>query len=388
MKLAEEKRALQEISTTKRSRKIVEGFETEQATIDADRAKVAELSAELDDPASQAISKRYDDIKAELDELKKESDEAYAGRSKLFEERDKIQSALSVLFTEKREQVQRFREANDNYYTKLNEDRARRAEKARAQRAAEEAEKKKAIAEQLLEEAQAPAFQAEIQDCQTLIDYFSGKTTTTTFALGSLTPKIEVAGVPKLDIRKVEDAPEGAVIRKKKGEVEESYFVASKPKGKGQKVPKANGSSKPKETKGENGETPAAPASSGSLNVPLPTLSALLVLSIPPPASNADVPRLIEDLSTKKTWFEANQARVTASNIAKAETEIQRLSKSDTPAQEATPTTELVEAPAEPTATPQAGDVPAVPVASEDVIDNLEEVKAKEDETEEASSDN
>ncbi|KJA30270.1 hypothetical protein HYPSUDRAFT_125921 [Hypholoma sublateritium FD-334 SS-4] len=389
MKLAEEKRALQEISTTKRSRKIVEGFETEQTAIDADRAKVAELSAELDDPASQAISKRYDDIKAELDELKKESDEAYAGRSKLFEERDKIQSALSVLFTEKREQVQRFREANDNYYTKLNEDRARRAEKARAQRAAEEAEKKKAIAEQLLEEAQVPAFQAEIQDCQTLIDYFTGKTTTTTFVLGSLTPKTEVAGVPKLDIRKVEDAPEGAVIRKKKGEVEESYFVASKPKGKGQKAPKANGSSKPKETKKEeSGEAPAAPASSGSLNVPLPTLSALLVLSIPPPASNADVPRLIEDLNIKKTWFEANQARVTASNITKAEAEIQRLSKSDAPAQEATTAAEPAGVPTEPIATPQAGDAPAVPVASEDVIENLEEAKAKEDETEEASSDN
>lgn len=383
MKLAEEKRALQEISTTKRNRKVVEGFEAEQASIDADRAKVGELSAELDDPASQAISKRYDDIKGELDELKKESDEAYAGRSKLFEERDKIQSALNALFTEKREQVQRFREANDSYYTKLNEDRARRAEKARAQRAAEEAEKKKAIAEQLLEEAQVPAFQAEIQDCQTLIDYFSGTTTTTTFTLGSLAPKTELAGVPKLDIRKVEDAPEGAVIRKKKGEVEESYFIAGKPKAKGQKGPKANGSSKPKETKETNGEAPVSATSSGSLNVPLPTLSALLVLSIPPPASNADVPRLIEDLNTKKAWFEANQARVTASNIAKAEAEIQRLSKSDAPAQEGT----LAEEPAEPTATPQAGDVPVVPVASEDVVENLEEVKAKEDETE-ASSEN
>ena len=383
MKLAEEKRALQEISTTKRNRKVVEGFEAEQASIDADRAKVGELSAELDDPASQAISKRYDDIKGELDELKKESDEAYAGRSKLFEERDKIQSALNALFTEKREQVQRFREANDSYYTKLNEDRARRAEKARAQRAAEEAEKKKAIAEQLLEEAQVPAFQAEIQDCQTLIDYFSGTTTTTTFTLGSLAPKTELAGVPKLDIRKVEDAPEGAVIRKKKGEVEESYFIAGKPKAKGQKGPKANGSSKPKETKETNGEAPVSATSSGSLNVRLPTLSALLVLSIPPPASNADVPRLIEDLNTKKAWFEANQARVTASNIAKAEAEIQRLSKSDAPAQEGT----LAEEPAEPTATPQAGDVPVVPVASEDVVENLEEVKAKEDETE-ASSEN
>ncbi|KAG6891812.1 hypothetical protein C0993_006243 [Termitomyces sp. T159_Od127] len=51
-------------------------------------------------------------------------------------------------------------------------------------------------------------------------------------------------------------------------------------------------------------------------------------LSIPPPASAVDVPRVIEDLKTKKAWFEANQARVTAENIAKAEENIQRLTNS------------------------------------------------------------
>ena len=54
-------------------------------------------------------------------------------------------------------------------------------------------------------------------------------------------------------------------------------------------------------------------------------LTALLSLSIPPPTSTADVPRVIEDLKTKKAWFEANQARVTAENKAKAEAEIRRL---------------------------------------------------------------
>jgi len=37
------------------------------------------------------------------------------------------------------------------------------------------------------------------------------------------------------------------------------------------------------------------------------------------------VPRVVEDLKTKKAWFEANQARVTAENVKKAESEIQRL---------------------------------------------------------------
>ena len=322
MKLADEKRALQEISSCKRSRRTVEGFEAEHNFIEAERQKAAELRLELDDPVSKQVSERYDSIKAELDELKKESDEAYAGRSKLFEERDDIQNQLQVAFNKKRESSSNFREATDRYWTKVNDDRARRAEKARAQRAAEELQKKTEIAERLREEAQLPAFQAQIEDCQTLIDLFSGKSTgNVTYKSTPLPARPEVAGVPKLELRKVEESQEGLVVHKKKGDEEEAYFIGGKNKNKTKK-----GSSKPN---GSGTMTTTPNNSKESLNVSLPTLAALLSLSIPPPASNTDVPRLIEDLNTKKAWFEANQARVTAENIAKAEADIQRLTKGD-----------------------------------------------------------
>ena len=377
MKLAEEKRALQEISSLKRNRRLVEGFQTDQEAIDADRAKVDEIRKELDDPVSKAASERYDAIRAELDEIKKEGDEAYAGRSKLFEERDNIQNELNKLFNAKRESSQSYREANDRYWNKVNEDRARRAEKARLQRATEEAEKKKEIAERLLEEAQSPAFQAQIEDCQTLIDYFSGKNTGNV-SFKSITPlytRSEVAGVPKLEIRKVEEAPEGLVARKKKGEEETNYFVANK-------KPKANNNkkgTKPNTVAQEDSPKPAASSASAALNVPLPTLSALLSLSIPPPASQADVPRVVEDLTTKKTWFEANQARQTEENVAKAQKEIQRLGAKD----DIVPPNGNGEDPAEPVPTPHTGAL-AEPVSSDEVVDKLEEVveEAKEDATE------
>ena len=54
-------------------------------------------------------------------------------------------------------------------------------------------------------------------------------------------------------------------------------------------------------------------------------LSAILALSIPPPTSSADVPRTVEDLKTKKTWFEANNDKVTRERGEKAEKEIRRL---------------------------------------------------------------
>jgi hypothetical protein len=311
LKLADEKRALQEINQTKRMRKTVESFKADSDAIDADRAAVEDLKKQLDDPEAKAISERYDAIKAELDEIKKEEDELYANRSQLFEERTSLQQQLDALFAERRESTARFREANDRYYEKLNEERARRAERRRAQREAEEEEKRKARVLQLREEASQPAFQLQIEDCQTLIDFFSGKSTTAIVSS-------EKAGYtePALEIRQVDEAPDNLVARKKKGEEEESYFVGGKGKGKGKKGPKANG-------------TVAADAPSGSSNVNLPfaTLSALLSMSIPPPSSQADVPRVVEDLKTKKAWFEANQARVTAEAVAKAEAEIQRLTK-------------------------------------------------------------
>ncbi|KAI0660954.1 hypothetical protein C8Q70DRAFT_973733 [Cubamyces menziesii] len=378
LKLVEEKRALQEISQWKRSRRIVEGFQTEQESIEADRAKADELRKQLDDPEAQAISQRFDEIKAELDELKKESDEAYASRNKLLDERTSLQNQLDELYNRKRESAQRFKEANDRFYAKLNEDRARRAERARAQRAAEEEAKKKEIADRLREEAEIPAFQAQIEDCQTLIDYFSGRSSSATLSSQKpLTEKSDLAGVPKLELRKVEAVPEGAVVRKKKGEDEEAYFV-----GGGKKKGGKKGGAKPAMPAGESNGTESP---SGQLHVPLPTLSALLTLSIPPPTSIADVPRVIEDLKTKKAWFEANQARVTAENKAKAEAEIRRLlGKSadnvEAPAasNDAKPPNGGAELPAEPAPTPASTDLPSTVVPAEPVDEKLETVQEQE----------
>jgi len=77
-------------------------------------------------------------------------------------------------------------------------------------------------------------------------------------------------------------------------------------------------------------------------------------------------------LQTKKAWFEANQARVTAENIAKAEAEIKRLSAKEVAATpEITPSTgEHLDEPV--TATPSSavpGDV------AEARIDAVQEVK-------------
>ncbi|KIJ70555.1 hypothetical protein HYDPIDRAFT_23652 [Hydnomerulius pinastri MD-312] len=365
MKLADEKRALQEISTAKRTRKVVEGFQAVQDSIEADRAAADELRKQLDDPEFKATSDRYDAIKTELDELKKEADEMYAGRNKLFEERDGLQAQLNTLFTEKRASAQQFREANDRYWAKVNEDRARRLERARVQRAADEAQKKLDIAERLRDEASLPAFQAQIEDCQTLIDALSGKTSGNIVLSSTTLPvRADVAIVPKLEIRQVEAVSEGLVARKKKGEDEESYFV-----GKGKKAKKDKASK-------------AALESDPLKNLPLGTITALSTLSIPLPTAPGDIPRVIEDLKTKKTWFEANQARVTAENIAKAEAQIQRLTnaaKTEPQTETSSPTTETSpssgsgEQPPETASTSADGELTDAAAPSEEAAEKSEE---------------
>lgn len=375
--LAAEKRALQDISTSKRNRRVVESFEADQESIEADRRAADELRAQLDDPESKAASDRYDAIKAELDELKKEADEVYAGRNKLFEERDLLQAELNTLYNSKRDSAAQFREANDRYWAKVNEDRARRAEKQRIQRQAEESDKKLEIAERLREEAAVPAFQAQIEDCQTLIDYFAGKNSgnvTFTSAPAALFPRKDVAGVEKLELRKVEDEQsQGLVARKKKGEDEESYFPGAKSKKAKKGGAKNNVSS-------EEPATPSTPTST-QLSVPLPTLSALLSLSIPPPSASSDVPRVVEDLKTKKAWFQANQERVTAEQIAKAEVDIKRLTKSDakgvptSSTANGTPPNGSGEKPGEPAPTSTIEDLPQTAVSGDEVVEKLEDVQ-------------
>ncbi|KAG2152249.1 hypothetical protein BD769DRAFT_28576 [Suillus cothurnatus] len=360
MKVVDEKRALQEISQARRTRRMVEKFQADQESIEADRQEADQLKKLLDDPESKEISERFDTIKAELDELKKESDQAYAGRTKLFEERDDIQAQLTALFNEKRESAYRFREANDRYWTKVNEDRARRLEKARAQRDAEEAQRKLAIADSLREEASMPAFQTQIEDCQTLIDALSGKSSGNVVLSSSSVPaKSDISSVPQLDIRQVDAVGETMVALKKKDE--ESYFVGKGKKGK--KSPKA-----------------ASSADTNAIHLPYGQLSALLSLSIPPPTGQADVPRVIEDLKTKKAWFEANQARQTAENVAKAEAEIQRLTNGAKPNGKrhvTVPPPNSGSEPPESASTPSGG---ATPRIDDEVEEKLEEVQVDAEE--------
>ena len=366
LRLGDEKRAIQEISNTRRLRRTVEGFQAEQDAIDREKEEEEQLRAQLADPEAKAISDRYEKLKAEFDDLKRESDEAFANRNKLFDERNAIQQEVDTLWSLKKESQQRFREAGERYWVKAKEEQARRAERLRQQKAVEEQQKKLDLVERLREEASSPAYQIEIQDCQTLIDAFSKGTTSEVPVVTSAAEQkaVSLAGVPQLDIRKVE-APTDVIVRKKKGEEEEAYFVAGKGK-KSKRGPKTNGRNSPALS------TPST--SSSQFHIPFPTLTALLSLSIPPPSSKDEIPRVVEDLKTKKAWFEANQELATKDKIAKAELDIKRILKNvgkDVNG-DAAPANGDDEIPADSAPASVKGDTPDVVVPAEEVVEKTE----------------
>ena len=113
MKIVEERKALAEISTLRKSRKAFEGFDSQKAAIDADKAKVDELRKGLDDPESREMSKRYDAIRAELDNINKEVEKQSGSRSKLLDQRTALSAKLDGLYGQKRERHAAFKAAND-----------------------------------------------------------------------------------------------------------------------------------------------------------------------------------------------------------------------------------------------------------------------------------
>jgi hypothetical protein len=190
---------------------------------------------------------------------------------------------------------------------KLNDERAKRDERRRAERKEYEESKRAEVNERLLEEAQAPAFEREIEDCQTLIRFFQQRiglsngagfasSSASSSGLGFNRPK--VAGVPELQPRKVEqvDFPKGAVPLKSWG------GLAKSKKGRKQQQQQQQGAN-------TDGEANAASNDDEKLNLPFGTLSGLMALGIPAPLTTGEVQKTIDSLNLKKKYFTDNQVR-------------------------------------------------------------------------------
>lgn len=94
MKLVDEKKALQEISNLKRSRRTLEASGSVDDAISADKARIDDLKKLLDDPEAKKVSDRFDELKKEMDGLRDEGNKAYEEKNKLYDQRTELSAQL------------------------------------------------------------------------------------------------------------------------------------------------------------------------------------------------------------------------------------------------------------------------------------------------------
>jgi chromosome segregation ATPase len=113
LKLIDEKKALNEISTLKRSSKQVATLESLETSIAEDKQQIETLRQVLDDPQAKATQARWDALKKEMDQLREEQKKAYDERGGLFDRRNELSRKMDELYERKRGSNAKHRADND-----------------------------------------------------------------------------------------------------------------------------------------------------------------------------------------------------------------------------------------------------------------------------------
>jgi chromosome segregation ATPase len=284
MKLVDEKKALADISSFHRAKKSFAGFAQQQKAIDDVKAQIADLKKSGDTPEVKALNDRYDEIQKQLNEMKKESDDAFSNLNKLRDERAKAFTEQSEAYSQVKEIKDKYHQARRAYRDYDMEARKQRREKAQAERAAYEAGKRKEVAQRKLEEASAPAYGEEIMTAENLIRHFDP----------SAAPAKEGPTASKFAAvasRTVDDSAfKGMKVVKKD---DDEYFASSAGKKK----------------KGKKNAD--ASASSEKFNLSVDVIEQLARIGVDPPASQSHVPIIITKLKEKLELWKGDQKRKT-----------------------------------------------------------------------------
>ncbi|KAF2495190.1 hypothetical protein BU16DRAFT_461503 [Lophium mytilinum] len=300
MKLVDEKKALSEISSLHKARKNFATFDQMQKAIDELRGQHSEQKKLLDDPEQKALSDKYTVLQKELDGLKAEEDDAHKNSRSLKDEMHKAHAEMQ-------EKWVALKEIRDNYHSQKKafsdydyQARMARREKHKQEQKEWEANKRKEVAAQKLEEASAPAYQDDIITAEGLIRYFDPSAVA---AKEESAPSQFTAAAQ----RTVDAAGlKGTKLVKKD---EEEYFMGTG----GKKGKKGKKTSAPK------------PAAEGKFNLSIGVIEQLSKIGVDAPSSQAGVPAVVEKLKEKLDFWKKDQDRKTKENVAKAQKEIDRL---------------------------------------------------------------
>ena len=294
MKLVDEKKALQEISSLRKQRKGFAGFEESQKGIDDVKTQISDLRKGLDNPEAKALSDKYSEITKELDAIKAEQDEAYKSISSLRDERSKLQTDQQTKYSAVREIKDAFHQARLAYRNYEQEQWRLRQERQRAERDAYQKEKRRKIADKKLEEASEPAYMDEIMTAEGLIRYFDPS------APGASKTLRGPSGFAAEAQRTVDDSLIKGTKVSKKEDRDDTYFMGTGGK---------------KGKKGKKGTTAGSPApstpSEGKFNLSIGVIEELAKVNVEPPMNQSDVPSVVEKLKEKLEHWKESQDKKT-----------------------------------------------------------------------------
>ncbi|EFX02790.1 nuclear segregation protein [Grosmannia clavigera kw1407] len=308
MKLVDEKKALSEITSLKKTRKNFAQFDVQEKQIADLRANIKQIKDSMDDPEAKAMGEKYNAIQAELDGIKAEQDVAYKSLSALRDERSKLHA-------EQRDKFDAIRKLKDDYYGQKKafaayerEARQKAWERKQAERERFERERKKERAQRLLAEASDPAYIDEIRRARSLLHFFDP---TSTPAPAPAAVATAAASLGAQATRKVDDSGLKGTRLVRKEDRDDTYLPAAK---KGAK---------------KSAKKSAADSASKGYNVPPSVIEDCASMGLDPPASQADVAVVMEKVKAKLAHWEADQETQTQRNIEKAKKEIERIEKEE-----------------------------------------------------------
>ncbi|KAJ2709338.1 multicopy suppressor of BFA (Brefeldin A) [Coemansia spiralis] len=307
LKIVEERRLTGEVSSLRRTRKLVEQAEALQQAVDGEAAELAEIDAQLADTNARALGEEHERVQRELDGLKASQEDGAQARGELFAERTRVAKALDAAWERKRALQSDYRQANNAFFQWQQEERKRRAAEDKQLRIQEQRERRLALAQEQREEADAPAFQAEIGSCDTLIAYLHGIRPAT--ASGG---RSESGSRPSSAASAAHDGSDhvpAGMVAVNRADREEAYFAgtASKPKRRQPRKERAGG------------------ARADALKLPLAVAERFLELQVDIPTTAAGIAAAVERLAERKQHFIERQPQATADNRRKAEERIAQL---------------------------------------------------------------
>ena len=297
MKLVDERKAVTEMSNLRRLKKSFDSIDARQKQIDDLKGQIHAQQTDLKiPPEEREMSERYAQLDDERKAIRDRRSEASKGIDALKKAREEARAEKDKIGAERKKLKDDYYDAKRQYQTYDRQQRMERQARYKAEQEAFDRKKKQERAQARLEEASYPAYGEEIRAAESLLRSLDPSA----LPQSAETGPGEFAAAAQ---RKVEDAGFKGTKLAKKGEEEDDYFIGTGPK-KGKKGKKNK----------SQAEKPSNPATSSKGLSKLwneGTLVQFSLLSIDPPSSPDEIPRVVEQLKEKRRHFLDDRDRKT-----------------------------------------------------------------------------